>query len=59
LFAGYEPYDTPYYGRNVVLAILICFFTLVVFIVFVNLMGYLFGLGTFARRSPNTRTAQI
>jgi len=58
--AGYEPYDTPYYGRNLALAIIICFFTLIVFIVVVNLMGYLLGLGTSRPRGPpQMRTAQI
>jgi len=60
---GYEPYDTPFYGRNLALAIFICFFTLIVFIVVVNFSGFLFGQGsrpvTVLGRVNPTRTAQI
>ena len=57
LSAGYDPYETPYYARNVALAVLTCFFTLVVFIVLVNFIGFLIGGGQ--RPVQQTRTAQI
>jgi len=57
-FAGYDPYSTPFYGRNFGLAILICFFVLVVFIAAVNFIGFLIGQGSRAR-SAQTRAAQI
>jgi len=58
---GYDPYDTPYYGRNLALAIVTCFFTLFVFIFIVNFLGFLSGHigGSTTVITIQGRTAQI
>ena len=55
---GYEPYDTPYYGRNLAIAIIFCFFTLFALIFIVNIIGYLIGAGS-RSRNVQVRTVQI
>jgi len=58
-FLGYNPYDTPYYGRNVAIAVIMCFFVLVAFIFIVNLIGFLLGHGGRQQTDQQRRTAQI
>ena len=59
-FVGYEPYDTPFYPRNVAIAVIVCFFVLITFILIVNLIGFV--IGTASRPRPvvvQQRMAQI
>jgi len=58
-FAGYEPYDTPYYPRNVAIAVVVCFFALISFILIVNLIGFVIGTASRPRAVVQQRTAQI
>jgi hypothetical protein len=52
-----DPYNTPYYSRNVGIGILICFFPLLLFIVVVNLLGWVSRASN--RTVHNVQTAHI